>query len=139
VIWKPILSSWNNRILLTPALHLLLQLSRLMKKRLTATICGNSMKKILYNGNVYRVRYVRRGRAEIAAMERCCRKCAFGARDANCNCPIDCTVYNKRTRSGRTTHDSYFRRINPYSLWPDLIIGLIGLAIAVLLGALKSM
>ena len=132
------LISWNNRILLTPALQLLLQLSRLMKKRLTDTICGNSMKKILYNGQVYRVRYVRRGRAEIAAMERCCRKCAFATEDCNCVCPFDCTVYNKRDRLGRNTHYTYLQRTNPNSPWPDIAIGLVGLAIAVLLGLICS-
>ncbi len=99
------------------------------------------MKKILYNGNVYRVRYERIVPAKngtLCAGMRACGKCAF---DGGENCLLNgvvCSGYNKHDRHGKTTHYAYFRRTNPNSPWPDIAIGLVGLAIAVLLGLICS-
>lgn len=96
------------------------------------------MKKILYNGNVYRVRYVRRGVDAPAARIKACNKCAFAEDSRGCWNNAHCTDYYKRNRDGLITHFSYYQQVNPYSPWPDIVIGLVGLAIAVLLGLICS-
>ena len=96
------------------------------------------MKKILYNGNVYRVRYVRSGADAPAARIKSCRKCAFANDGRGCRSNAHCTDYYKLNRNGRITHFSYYQRVNPYSPWPDIAIGLVGLAIAFLLGLICS-